>query len=156
MVAVRCTTGANPSLLSILSEYQGSYNCASCICVDCYLPFVCAQVVEVLPSGGCRGRWNFWCGHLVVGLKVDVACSSGSPLRQYEDSNLVSLGSESRILTTRQKEFPMSGDGYGLINITVRRWQYGALQCRSLHYTKLVMKLSEAVQGIPTIKHSGK
>ncbi|GBN49176.1 hypothetical protein AVEN_264319-1 [Araneus ventricosus] len=30
------------------------------------------------------------------------------------------LGSEPRILTTRHKEFPMSGDGYGLINIRVR------------------------------------
>ncbi|GBO43083.1 hypothetical protein AVEN_211791-1 [Araneus ventricosus] len=43
--------------------------------------------VEVLPSVGCRSRWNFWCCHPEVELKVGVACSSGSPLWQYEDRN---------------------------------------------------------------------
>ncbi|GBN51209.1 hypothetical protein AVEN_74340-1 [Araneus ventricosus] len=38
------------------------------------------------------------------------------------------LGPESSILTIRQKEFPMSGRGYGLINIRVR-W------CSTVHYS---------------------
>ncbi|GBM90502.1 hypothetical protein AVEN_21699-1 [Araneus ventricosus] len=95
-----------PPACLILFEYQGSDNCAACICADCYLPFVCAQAragivlrsasqtlnlgelgveIEMLPSVGCRRKWNFWCCHLVVGLKVCVACSSGLSLWQYED-----------------------------------------------------------------------
>ncbi|GBN81974.1 hypothetical protein AVEN_61218-1 [Araneus ventricosus] len=71
----------------------------------------------------------FWCCHIVVGLKVGVACSSWSPLRQNEDRTLGTFGPN--ILTTRQKEFPMSGGGYWIINITVRWWQYGALQIQA-------------------------
>ncbi|GBN05394.1 hypothetical protein AVEN_103366-1 [Araneus ventricosus] len=79
---------AKPSACLILSEYQGSDNCAACILlprlfVRMHVQALCYEMrhrlnwescvaveVVVLASGEFKRRWNgcdFWCCHLVVG-----------------------------------------------------------------------------------------
>ncbi|GBN28649.1 hypothetical protein AVEN_63443-1, partial [Araneus ventricosus] len=89
--------------------YEMALNWESCVAVG----------VVVLPSGECNRRWNrpdFWCYHLLMGLKV-VACSLTVSHHFGGGIELGPFGSEPKILTTRQKEFPKSGGGYWLIYI---------------------------------------